>query len=77
MLPKRAIYYFSRASIPRAINERELQRLGQKNGLMGYSYPTVAEAVKAAKDWAAPNDFIFIGGSNFVVADALIALDYK
>ncbi|MBD8388340.1 folylpolyglutamate synthase/dihydrofolate synthase family protein [Dysgonomonas sp. BGC7] len=77
MLPKKAIYYFSRASIPRAINERELQRLGQKNGLMGYSYPTVAEAVKAAKDWAAPNDFIFIGGSNFVVADALIALDYK
>ncbi|MBF0650922.1 bifunctional folylpolyglutamate synthase/dihydrofolate synthase [Dysgonomonas sp. GY75] len=77
LLPRKAIYYFTKASIPRAMNERELQMLAQKKGLMGYSYPTVAEAVRAAKDWAASNDFVFIGGSNFVVADALNAFGYK
>jgi len=76
LLPKKAIYYFTKASIPRAMNEMELQTLAKKQGLMGYSYPTVREAVFAAKDWAAPNDFIFIGGSNFVVADALEVLGY-
>lgn len=74
LLPKRAIYYFTKASIPRAINERQLQQQAMKLGLTGYSYPSVMEAVTAAKDWALPNDFIFIGGSNFVVADALDAL---
>jgi len=76
MLPKKAIYYFTRASIPRAMDERRLEMLARKEGLTGYSYPTVAEAVDAAKDWALPNDFIFIGGSNFVVADALQALGF-
>jgi dihydrofolate synthase/folylpolyglutamate synthase len=77
LLPRKAIYYFTKASVPRAMNERELQMQAQKKGLMGYSYPTVAEAVRAAKDWAASNDFIFIGGSNFVVADALNTFGYK
>lgn len=77
MLPRRAIYYFTRASIPRAMNERKLQLMAQKYGLTGYSYSTVGEAVRAAKDWAKSNDFIFIGGSNFVVADALEALGFK
>jgi len=77
MLPKKAIYYFTKASIPRSKNERELEALACKYGLTGYSYPTVAEAVQAAKDWAANNDFIFIGGSNFVVADALEYFGFK
>lgn len=77
LLPRKAIYYFTKASVPRAMNERKLQMQAQKKGLMGYSYPTVAEAVRAAKDWAASNDFIFIGGSNFVVADALNTFGYK
>lgn len=77
LLPKKAIYYFTRASIPRAMNEWKLQLMAQKYGLTGYSYPTVKEAIGAAKDWAKPNDFIFIGGSNFVVADALEFLGYK
>lgn len=71
LLPRKAVFYFTRANIPRAINERQLQQMGQKYGLTGYSYATVKEAIRAAKDWARPNDFIFIGGSNFVIADAL------
>lgn len=77
LLPKKAIYYFTKASIPRAMNEMKLQQLAQKQGLTGYSYPTVKEAVFAAKDWAISSDFVFIGGSNFVVAEALEALGYE
>ena len=74
ILPKKAVYYFTKASIPRALGEMDLEILAQKNGLTGYAYPTVKEAVKAAIDRAASDDFIFIGGSNFVVADALEAI---
>lgn len=77
LLPKKAIYYFTKASVPRSMNERSLQELAVKKGLTGYSYPTVKEAIRAAKDWATPSDFIFIGGSNFVVADALIEFGYE
>ncbi len=77
MLPKRAVYYFTKASIPRSMNERQLEMLARKQGLTGYSYPTVAEAIDAAKDWASSNDFIFIGGSNFIVADALEYFGFK
>ncbi|MDR0823813.1 MAG: bifunctional folylpolyglutamate synthase/dihydrofolate synthase [Prevotella sp.] len=77
LLPKGATYYFTRASIPRALNELELRELAMSKGLTGQSYPSVQEAIQAAIDKAAPDDFIFIGGSNFIVADALIALDRK
>jgi dihydrofolate synthase/folylpolyglutamate synthase len=40
-------------------------------GLMGDAYPNVKKALKAAKDNAAKNDLVFVGGSTFVVADAL------
>ncbi|MDR1707685.1 MAG: bifunctional folylpolyglutamate synthase/dihydrofolate synthase [Prevotella sp.] len=75
LLPKNAVYYFTKASVPRALDQMKLQGLAGKAGLTGYSYHTVDEAIQAAKEWARPNDFIFIGGSNFVVADALLALD--
>lgn len=71
LLPKDAIYYFTKANIFRAMNEVELQKLASSFNLKGDSYPTVQEATKAALDKAASDDFIFIGGSNFVVADAL------
>jgi dihydrofolate synthase/folylpolyglutamate synthase len=77
LLPRKAIYYFTKASIPRSINERDLQEMAMKKGLTGYSYPTVKEAIIAAKEWATADDFIFIGGSNFIVADALIEFGYE
>ena len=72
LLPKDAIYYFTKANIFRAMNEVELQTLASNFGLEGNSYHTVQEATKAALEKAASDDFIFIGGSNFVVADALV-----
>lgn len=71
LLPKNAVYYFTRASVTRALNEKLLASQAQEFGLHGSPYETVEEAIGAAKKNAGENDFIFIGGSSFVVADAL------
>ncbi|WP_462318225.1 bifunctional folylpolyglutamate synthase/dihydrofolate synthase [Marinilabilia sp.] len=71
MLPKEARYYFTRASIPRALDENSLLDQAIGAGLKGESYPRVKLAIKAAKKNASDNDLIFIGGSTFVVAEAL------
>ena len=71
MLPKKATYYFTKASVNRALDEHEVQRLATVAGLQGDTYPSVADAIKAAKAAATPEDFIFVGGSTFIVADLL------
>ena len=71
LLPKDATYYFTKAQIPRALDENTLMAQAAEYGLRGNSYPTVAQAFNAAKENAAPDDFIFIGGSNFTVAEIL------
>lgn len=72
ILPKNAYYYFTKASIPRAMDQNELAKNAKAHGLQGAAYPTVKEAVSAAKANSQANDLIFIGGSTFTVADALI-----
>ena len=74
MLPKEATYYFTKASVNRALSEKEIQNLAGKAGLHGKTYPSVKEAVEAAKNNAHAEDFIFIGGSTFIVADLLSSL---
>ena len=76
-LPQKAIYYFTQASIPRALPANELARLASTWGLKGNVYPSVSSAYDAAVSEAAPDDFIFIGGSSFVVADLLEFLEGK
>ena len=71
MLPKDAIYYFTQASVQRAMPATELRLIANKIGLHGEAYNSVVEAVKASKDSANKDDLIFIGGSTFVVADLL------
>ncbi len=73
MLPKDARYYFTRASVDRAIDAKELSEEAAAFGLLGEYFPTVSHAVAVAKEAAAANDVIFIGGSSFVVADILAA----
>lgn len=73
LLPKKADYYFTKADIPRALDEKELQRQAQLSGLKGNTYETVVMAVVAAKQKANKDDLIFIGGSTFVVGDVLAA----
>jgi len=71
ILPKNDIYYFTRASIPRALNEQELFEKATQKGLFGASYHNVQDAYHAAIEKATANDLIFVGGSTFVVADLL------
>ena len=75
MMPKEAVYYFTQASIRRALPAAEMQKKAGVYGLTGNSYPTVKTALQAAQSEASPDDFIFIGGSCFVVADLLQELE--
>lgn len=71
LLPRDATYYFTQASIPRALPVDELARKFHIHGIEGASYHTPAEAVEAAISKADTNDVIYVGGSTFVVADFL------
>jgi len=71
LLPSDAIYYFTRASVPRALDEKILQEKARAYGLKGNSYHTVAEALDEANSNASENDLIYIGGSTFVVAEVI------
>ncbi|WP_346857020.1 folylpolyglutamate synthase/dihydrofolate synthase family protein [uncultured Draconibacterium sp.] len=71
LLPKNAKYYFVRANLPRAMDETELLHRAVEFGLTGDSYTSVAQGVEAAYVNADKNDFVFIGGSTFVVAEIL------
>lgn len=76
ILPKDAIYYFTQASIFRALNSQTLLSYAESFGLKGNTYSKVAHAFSSAKNFATKKDFIFVGGSTFVVADALKFLDF-
>ena len=69
LLPKRAHYIFTRASIDRARAIEEIAAVAEKVGLDFETAATVKEAVERAKSLALPADAIFIGGSNFVIAE--------
>lgn len=71
LLPKNAQYYFTKANNHRALNETVLSDLASKHGLVGKTYPSVFEAYNAAKAVASNNDFIFVGGSSYIVGDFL------
>jgi len=71
LLPKDAIYYYTKGSTKRAFPETSLKVFGEQFGLKGECYPTVKEAIDAALEEATPDDFIFVGGSTYVVADFL------
>lgn len=71
LLPRDAHYIFTQARTERALPAAELTAKAAIYGLQGESAPTVTEAVARARELAAPQDMIFIGGSTYVVAEAL------
>jgi dihydrofolate synthase / folylpolyglutamate synthase len=71
MLPKHATYYFTQAAIPRALPAGELAEMAAAYSLRGSVYADVLSACEAALKQASPDDMIFIGGSTFIVAEAL------
>jgi dihydrofolate synthase/folylpolyglutamate synthase len=71
LLPKNATYYYTKGSTKRAFPEMSLKVFGDQFGLKGQCYPTVEKAYQAAITGTTPEDFIFVGGSTYVVADFL------
>lgn len=71
MMPRDAHYYFTQASVRRALAADELAALARKAGLHGEAYAAVADAYHAAREAAAERGAVFVGGSTFVVADLL------
>ena len=71
LLPRDAVYYFCKASVPRGLDAAVLAERAALAGLTGRSFSSVAEAYRAARSAAAPDDLVFIGGSTFVVAEVL------
>ena len=69
LFPKEAHYYFCSPNIKRGLAVEILKEIATAKGLKGEAYSSVQEAVSAAKAKAQPTDFIFIGGSTFVVSE--------
>lgn len=74
MLPDNAIYYWTQASSKRAFPVEKVAEKGQKYGLKGEKYSTVENAYHAALNEADKEDFIFVGGSSYIVADLLASI---
>ena len=71
LFPRGAVYYFTRASIPRALDEKVLETEAGRYGLKGSSYGDVPSAYRAALSSAKKEDLVFVGGSTFVVAEVV------
>ena len=71
LMPKKASYYFCKPNIPRGLDAETLKATFLKNGFIGDAYESVAEALHTAKKNASKNDFIYVGGSTFVVAEVV------
>ena len=73
LLRKEFIYYVCRAHIERAMDQEKLAAKMREAGLACTTYPSVQEAVDAAKAAAGDEDLVFITGSCFVVGEILSA----
>lgn len=69
LFPKNAKYYFSKPNVPRGLDASILKEKAEVYGLYGNVYNSVSEAYQEALSSSGENDFIYIGGSTFVVAE--------
>lgn len=71
LLPSSARYYFCTTASHRTLPAEELQQRAEAIGLRGRAYPSVEEALREVVALANAGDLIFVGGSNFIVAELL------
>jgi dihydrofolate synthase/folylpolyglutamate synthase len=71
LLPKKAVYYFCKPNISRGLDEKKLQQAAKEYSLLGDVYISVTQAYAEALAAAGISDFIYVGGSTFVVAEIL------
>ena len=71
LLPKYATYYFCKANLPRGLDANILAEKAFIAGLRGNVYESVQNAYRSALNNANFNDVVFVGGSNFTVAEII------
>ena len=71
LLPKEAEYYFCKADIPRGLSADILAEKAINCGLQGKVYESVRQAYSTSLDNAQDGDLVFVGGSNFTVAEVV------
>lgn len=71
LFPKKATYYFCEPNNSRKLNASILQEKALEYNLKGKVFNSVSNAYHDALKQASKNDFIYIGGSTFVVAEVL------
>ena len=71
LLPKEAEYYFCKADIPRGLSADILAEKAINCGLQGKVYESVRQAYSTALSNAQEGDLVFVGGSNFTVAEVV------
>jgi dihydrofolate synthase / folylpolyglutamate synthase len=71
LFPKAANYYFTKAQIPRALDEITLAEMAEKAGLRGHAYETVQQAFQSARQHAHEDDVVLVCGSFFIVSEVM------
>ncbi|MBN2213323.1 MAG: bifunctional folylpolyglutamate synthase/dihydrofolate synthase [Bacteroidales bacterium] len=71
LMPRDAFYYFTRPSVPRGLDQKQLATAAEKHGLKGKVFSSVTGALAEAGRKAHKDDMVFVGGSTFLVADFL------
>ena len=66
-----AIYYFCKPNIPRGMDLDVLHQAANQQNIKGKTYPSIKDALRAAKKIAKANELIFVGGSTFTVAEVV------
>ena len=74
LLPKNAIYYWTQAETKRAIKVEKVEELALQHELNGKMFNNVKDAYTKALNDSAADDFVFVGGSSYIVADLLTFL---
>ncbi len=69
LFPKNANYYFCKPNVPRGLDAEFLKQKASDFGLFGKVFNSVSDAYEDARKTATKSDFIYIGGSTFVVAE--------
>lgn len=71
LFPTNGIYYFCKPDVPRGLDAEIVQEKAKKHNLNGRAYASVFEAYRTVNEQASETDLIFVGGSNFTVAEVL------
>lgn len=69
LFPKDGIYYFCQAENPRFMPAENLIKIAKSHGISGYSILSVNEALEFVQNLAQEDDFIYVGGSTYIVAE--------